>query len=95
MNNKTPNTSRLNWVQRHLNWVWILSYLIYLATIAILASAISNATVVTYVYLAMIVVYLLFTAWIVVDQKGRSVWWVFIPFSPLFLSNKKNKKEKQ
>jgi multisubunit Na+/H+ antiporter MnhB subunit len=83
--------SRLAWFQRHLNWTWALVYLLCLTVILVIALAVPDSTASAYIYLVVVAIYLLLTAWVVVDQKRRSIRWVFLVFSPLFLTNKKNK----
>ncbi|MFC1871293.1 hypothetical protein ACFLYF_02685 [Chloroflexota bacterium] len=76
----TPEIRELNWFQRHLNWTWVFTYLIW---IPLNASDDAFPPIIGGIFL------LLVSGW-VIKQKGRSLWWILLTpfFSPLWLKNK-------
>lgn len=73
----------MNWFQRHLNWTWVLVYLLWFVL---------NASESVVAGLVAAVFWLIVSGW-VIKQKGRRLWWLLLSwlFSPLWLSNKKKK----
>lgn len=70
----------MNWFQRHLNWTWVLAYLIWFVL---------NASESVVVEVVAAVFLLIVSGW-VIRRKGRRLWWLLLSwlFSPLWLKNK-------
>ena len=70
---------KMGWVQRHLNWTWLFTYLIWIPI---------NYSESTILPIIGAIFLLLVSGW-VIKQKGRSLWWILltIVFSPLWLKN--------
>ena len=70
-----------HWFQKHLNWTWVLAYLIWLPLNL-------SYSIVPQVIGA---IFLLFVSGWVIKQKGRSLWWILLTpvFSPLWLKNER------
>jgi hypothetical protein len=79
--------ANMNWFQRHLNWTWVFTYLIwwYLNGTAIYEES-ATANVLSLVALIFLTIV---SGW-VIKRKGRSLWWILLTpiFSPLWLKNK-------
>ena len=78
--------AEMNWFQRHLNWTWVLAYLLWFA---INLYADDSFGIAWWLSLAAAIFLLVVSGW-VIKQKGRSLWWVLLTpfFSPLWLKNK-------
>ncbi len=74
----------MNWFQRHLNLTWVFVYLV-LGSI-VMATPFGILNVVCLVFILIV------SGW-VIKQKGRSLWWLLIGFSPLVLKNMRGQKE--
>jgi len=74
----------MNWFRRHLNWTYVLSYLLWF----VLSSGSEVAGLVAAVF------WLIVSGWII-KQKGRRLWWLLLSWflSPLWLKNKKSYRE--
>lgn len=70
-----------NWFRRHLNWTWVLAYLIWIPL---------NAPENVAPQIVGAILLLLASGW-VIRQKGRTLWWILLTpvFSPLWLKNKR------
>ena len=77
----------MNWFQRHLNWTWVLAYLLWFV---INAYANDPFGIAWWFSLVAAIFCLIVSGW-VIKQKGRSLWWILLNpfFSPLWLKNKK------
>ena len=92
---------RMNWFQRHLNWTWVLSYLLMLVGafmfgfLMFLADPNISEDAVGGVAEIFGSIFMLVVSGWVIKQKGRSLWWLLLSglFSPLWLSNKKTERE--
>ena len=90
----------MNWFQRHLNWTLVLSFLVVLVVAYMMAvvvvvvdpSDVREGTVGAVEEAVGLVGGLIASAW-VIEQKGRSQWWLLLSgvFSALWLENKKKK----
>jgi len=92
---------RMNWFQRHLNWTWVLSYLLMFVgafmfgfLMGLADPNVSEDAVGVVAQIFGSIFMLVVSGW-VIKQKGRSLWWLLLSglFSPLWLSNKKTKPE--
>ena len=81
----------VNWFQRHLNWTWVLAYLLWFVINAYVNDPFGIAW---WLSLVAAIFWLIVSGW-VIKQKGRSLWWLLLSwlFSPLWLKNKKKKPE--
>jgi len=75
----------MNWSERHLNWIYILSHILWFLVILIFWNIISD----TVKLLLYGIIILPLAIWIL-KKKNRSLWWVILFgwFSPMWLSNK-------
>ena len=87
----------MNWFQRHLNWTYVLGWLLTLVLCLILGFVmvmidpnISDDDLEVMGNLVGGVIMLVVSGWVII-QKGRSLWWLLLSgcFSPLWLSNKR------
>lgn len=80
-----------NWFQRHLNWTWVLAYLLWFV---INAYANDPFGIVWWLSLVAAIFCLIVSGW-VIKQKGRRLWWLLLYWigSPLWLKNKKSYRE--
>lgn len=79
-----------NWCKRHLNWTWVLTYLLWWS-INVWADV---SEVAWWLSLVAATFWLIVSGW-VIRQKGRRLWWVLLAWigSPLWLRNKKTQLE--
>ena len=91
----------MNWFQRHLNWTYVLGWLLMLVllfilgfVLAVIDSNISEDALDTIGNLIGGIFMLVVSGWVII-QKGRSLWWLLMAgwFSPLWLSNKRMESE--
>lgn len=93
-----PKARELNWFYRHLNWTYILGYVVVLVLCFIAGFILGSIDpyvadeildVVT--YLISFIVMLPMSIW-VLKRKNRSLWWLLLAgwLSPLWLRNKSN-----
>ena len=95
----------MNWFQRHLNWTWVLAYLLILvgafmfgALMGILDPNVDEDAVGVVAEIFGGIFIIIVSGW-VIRQKGRSLWWLLtVPLLlgwglPLWLENKKRKPE--
>jgi len=90
---------KTSWFERHLNWTWVLSYLLVLVGAFVFGLLIFSADpnvsedavgdvaqIFGGIFMAIV------SGW-VIKQKGRSLWWILLSgvFSPLWLENRKKK----
>ena len=89
----------MNWFQRHLNWTWVLAYLLLIvgafmfgALMGILDPNVSEDAVSVVAQIFGGIFILVVSGW-VIRQKGRSLWWLLLSgvFSPLWLENRNPK----
>jgi len=89
----------MNWFQRHLNWTWVLSYLLMLVGAFVFGllmfSADPNVSEDAVGGAAQIFggIFMLVVSGWVIKQKGSALWWILLSgvFSPLWLENRKMK----
>ena len=89
-------TKELNWFQSHLNWTYILGYVVVLM-LSFIVGFISGTidpygyeeTIDVVAYLITFIIMLPMSIW-VLKRKNRSLWWLLLAgwFSPLWLGSK-------
>ncbi len=93
-----PEAKELNWFYRHLNWTYILGYVLVLVLCFIaglilgtIDPYVADETVDLVAYLIVFIVMLPMSIW-VLKRKKRSLWWLLLAgwLSPLWLGNKSN-----
>ena len=84
----------MNWFQRHLNWTWVLSWVVLVWIIAPIVGVILNIDALDAGRITgrwgLFLIILPMSAW-VLNCKGRSLTWLLLFWiaSPLWLGNKK------
>jgi hypothetical protein len=84
----------MNWFQRHLNWTFVLGWVLALVAGIVVESRIdpsfSDDAAGAVGRLVIFGIVLVVSA-LVIHRKGRSLWWLLLAgwFSPLWLANKK------
>ena len=86
----------LNWSREHLNWAWTIGVCIS----TILAIVIISPLIQFFIgmigwflsYFICILAIIEISYW-VYRQKGRNLWWILLPFSPLWLTNNNSRKD--
>lgn len=88
---------KMNWFQNHLNWTYLLTWLLVPILLALLYMIVSIAIgaplpfILSFpvIFSIILLVDLSVGGW-VIKQKGRSLWWLLLFgwFSPLWLDNK-------
>jgi len=73
----------MNWFQRHLNWTWAISMAVQFTTIGFDSPA---------PYIILHILFWIATIW-VLHRKSRSIAWILIPISVLFLDNRRVDRE--
>ena len=93
-----PKANELNWFQRHLNWTYILGYVIVIVLSFIVGFIlvgidpyVADESLDTVGYLMYFIIMLPMSIW-VLKRKNRSLWWLLLAnwLSPLWLGNKSN-----
>ena len=88
----------MNWFERHLNWTYVLGYIMALVLCFIAGGIlgtidpyIADETLEGIGYLIVLIVMLPMSIW-VLKRKNRNLWWLLLAgcFSPLWLGNKSN-----
>ena len=88
----------MNWFERHLNWTWVLSWLLLMFVIAPIVAVILDIDAFEAGRISgrigLFVVILPVAAW-VIRHKGRSLTWLLLFWiaSPLWLVNKRRSLE--
>jgi len=90
----------MNWFNRHLNWSWILAWVLCLLTAFLVGVAIGATAPGTpdeafdAIGIVLTLAIMLPASIFVLKAKDRSLWWLLLSgwFSPLWLSNKKLEK---
>ncbi len=74
---------KMNWFRRHLNWTWVLAYLLWFVLNA------GEGVIAQLLTLVAAIFWLVISGW-VIKQKGRRLWWLLLSWvgSPLWLKNK-------
>ncbi len=81
----------MNWFETHLNWTYVLAYVLTIAVrfLVVLGAGGGVSDLVAGIVIVVGVVFIFIVSGWVIQQKGRSLWWIllFTFFSPLWLSN--------
>jgi len=74
----------MNWFRRHLNWSYVLAYLLWF----VLNLYGYESDIASWLSLVVAILWLVISGW-VIKQKGRSLWWILLSWigSPLWLKN--------